>query len=93
MRVRTCHQLALCWVRLWVSSAVVGQQELHACLGMLAAPQGSRPGEGPSPDLASKGSPVQGSFGPMWKGHSFAQADSTRTRGLCGLLLLTKAEL
>lgn len=50
-------------------------------------------GEVLGPDPASEGSPVQGSFGPTWKGHSFTGADSTRTRGFCGLLLLTKVEL
>lgn len=30
-RAQTCHQLAPCWVRPWVSSTAVGEQELHVC--------------------------------------------------------------
>ena len=43
--VWTCRQLALCCVQPWVSSAAVGEQELHVCSGMPVAPQGSWPGQ------------------------------------------------
>lgn len=59
----------------------------------LVARAAAGPGEALGPDPASEGSSVQGSFGPTGKGHSLARANSTRTRGFCELLLLTKAEL
>lgn len=69
------------------------------CVGDARGTPGSRPGQqqGQERRLAQTWPPraphSRTALALRGKGHSFARADSARTRGLCGLLLLTKAEL
>lgn len=66
--------------------------DARGTLGLMAR-AAAGPGEALGPDLASEGSPSAGQLWPH-KGKVTALRELTaRTRGLCGLLLVTKAEL